>query len=346
MISFVARPGLTGHRKFLSTNIQVDYTRVVQLPGITCTNVKNRYEDSRETCVRREILSLCPSLHTGPVFANELELMNQSKNADLIFPSHKNQEALEYKLNCVSLADNLRFGKCYELTESIQYYEFSPRMASPRSSNGYFHILKGVETLVEYSLKLDLRDYIIELLSIFATTYGWSVFTLRSIAKKRIKYIVLRKLVKYFILTIAMFGLIYQFIGLMTDYAKYESRTELRLLKTDRHLQLPFFDICSDCNSSLNSTANSLGYYQVITPKTVYFNGYIVCQRHQLLAIDSKDDSYDINAMIVKLTVTPQPNTTLSSYLDITMDDQVLPTYLRFPEYNTIKAMQRYRTQL
>ena len=46
------------------------------------------------------------------------------------------------------------------------------------------------------SSKLNFRDYIIELLSIFATTYGWSVFTLRSIARKRIKYIVLGQLIK------------------------------------------------------------------------------------------------------------------------------------------------------
>ena len=327
----------------LSTDVHVDYTRVARLPGITCTNIENRYEDSREACVRREVLLNCPNLHTGPVLADELESMNKSNNADLIFPSHNTRASLEHQKRCKTLTNDLRFGKCYKLNECIEYYEISVRTFALPPSKPYFHITKGVETLVEYSLKLNLRDYIIELLSIFATTYGWSVFTIQSITRKHIKYITLRRLVEVVILVVAISGLMYQLIGLIIDYTNYDSRTELRLLKADRHFQLPFFDICSDRNSSLNSTAFPLGYYQTVPAKTVFVNEHIVCQRHQLLTIDSKEDSYDINSMIVELTT--QSNATIA-YLDITMY-QVLPsTDLPLFKHSQIKALQRFQNQL
>jgi len=61
-------PGTQRQATFFSKHALVDYTRVVRLPGITCTNIKNQYEDSRESCVRKRILTQCPNLDTGPVF--------------------------------------------------------------------------------------------------------------------------------------------------------------------------------------------------------------------------------------------------------------------------------------
>ena len=330
-------------------NVRVSFTRVVHLPEITCTNINNRYDDSREACVRRQILLQCPNFQTLPVFDHELEQLNKSVNSGLIFPFRHNQQQYEYEQKCRKLMNDQRFGKCHKLTECVQYYAFNIRSASsPRSVKSFLNIKKGVETLVEYSLKLNLRDYIIEILSIFATTYGWSVLTLRSIARKRIKFIVLRKFVKLIILTIAISGLMYQCIDIITDYANYDSRTELRLSKTDRHLQLPFFDICSDReNTSLDSRAVSFGNYQIVPPITVYFNKYIVCQRHQLLKIVSDEDSYDINSIIVSLTIRPQLNEK-TTFLGITIHDQVFPLNEIgfYKKYDWINALRRYQTQL
>ena len=82
--------------------------------------------------------------------------MNKSKNTDLIFPSDITQTS-KYEQNCVELANQLRFEKCYKLTECIQYSDFNERfVTASQLSDNYHHITKGVETLVQYSLFLVL----------------------------------------------------------------------------------------------------------------------------------------------------------------------------------------------
>ena len=78
----------------------VSYTRIKHLPGITCTNIHNRYEHSREACVKSRVLEECP---------------NNSKVSNITFQN--DQSARLYHQNCSAIANDYRFGSCFRFKE-------------------------------------------------------------------------------------------------------------------------------------------------------------------------------------------------------------------------------------